>query len=526
MTGRPKKHGDSFPTIHPLYGPSMNRFFLLCFGTFFLFAASAMAQTTVTVIGPVTPGDCAVFNSTTVIKDSGGTGCAGGGAGVPGGTNGQIQFNNSGNFGGTSSPTISGQFISNSASAGSAAAFLASSVGFSAYAWQLTGQPADQKVWDILAQGSILQFRAVNDANSAATAWMTVARGAGATVSSVTFSAPQLTVPYTAGLFSNGSPAANITRLDRLLVSTASVNSGDSPDTTKDWLETLIPNTTSIAQSASITPLSGIGILGASRASDVSTNDGQGVSAFNNCNTTTSSCWGFYGEAWNNNGSNNAAFTTTMELDIVNKNATPVTIDPYSINPGGETAGIWLASGGSRSGAQTASAAMVVLNNGANFNAGIIFSSNSIAGGGPAILMPSNYQVVWYISHGVTGGSIASSSGGGLSFQVGAALAASVFFDANAHIDTTSGLNPSLSSCGSSPTFAGNDWAGHITTGTGATACTVTFSHSYVSQPLCIFYAQGGTTVVQETSVGAAAITFTAAASASYIYHCFAAPGG
>jgi hypothetical protein len=37
----------------------------------------ARAQSTVTVIGPVTPGDCAAFNSTTVLKDSGVVGCFG-----------------------------------------------------------------------------------------------------------------------------------------------------------------------------------------------------------------------------------------------------------------------------------------------------------------------------------------------------------------------------------------------------------------------------------------------------------------
>ena len=62
----------------------------------------ARAQSTVTVIGPITPGDCAVFNSTTVIKDSGSTGCTGGGGGSPGGSNGQVQFNNAGSFGGLS----------------------------------------------------------------------------------------------------------------------------------------------------------------------------------------------------------------------------------------------------------------------------------------------------------------------------------------------------------------------------------------------------------------------------------------
>jgi hypothetical protein len=64
--------------------------------------AQSTVTVTVTVIGPITPGDCAVFNSTTVIKDFGSTGCTGGGGGSPGGSNGQVQFNNAGSFGGLS----------------------------------------------------------------------------------------------------------------------------------------------------------------------------------------------------------------------------------------------------------------------------------------------------------------------------------------------------------------------------------------------------------------------------------------
>jgi hypothetical protein len=67
---------------------------LLC-----LISFAASAQKTVTVIGTIVPGDCAAFNSTSVIKDAGVT-CGGGGSGTPGGGNGSIQYNNAGAFGG------------------------------------------------------------------------------------------------------------------------------------------------------------------------------------------------------------------------------------------------------------------------------------------------------------------------------------------------------------------------------------------------------------------------------------------
>ena len=70
----------------------------LILAIFLVGLTGALAQN-VTVIGPITPGDCAQFSSTTVVKDAGST-CGGGGAGVPGGVNGSIQFNNSSAFGG------------------------------------------------------------------------------------------------------------------------------------------------------------------------------------------------------------------------------------------------------------------------------------------------------------------------------------------------------------------------------------------------------------------------------------------
>jgi hypothetical protein len=71
---------------------------------------------------------------------------------------------------------------------GTDAAFQASAA-IPSYAWQATGQPADQKIWDVITIGETLQFRAVNDANSSANSWMTVTR-AGTSVSSVGIPVP------------------------------------------------------------------------------------------------------------------------------------------------------------------------------------------------------------------------------------------------------------------------------------------------------------------------------------------------
>jgi hypothetical protein len=64
----------------------------------------ARAQTSVFVVGPVVPGNCVKFVSTTGLADAGST-CSSGGGGTPGGVNGSIQYNNSGSFGGSTSLT-------------------------------------------------------------------------------------------------------------------------------------------------------------------------------------------------------------------------------------------------------------------------------------------------------------------------------------------------------------------------------------------------------------------------------------
>ena len=74
-------------------------------------ASAAHAQVisnpgTVTTTGTITAGDCAKFSASTVIQDAGAA--CGGSGGSPGGSNTQIQYNNSGSFGGASGLTTDG----------------------------------------------------------------------------------------------------------------------------------------------------------------------------------------------------------------------------------------------------------------------------------------------------------------------------------------------------------------------------------------------------------------------------------
>jgi len=83
-----------------------------------------------------------------------------------------------------------------------------------------------------------------------------------------------------------------------------------------------------------------------------------------------------------------------------------------------------------------------------------------------------------------------------------------------------SGTAPALTSCGTSPTISGSDVAGIITTGSGATTCTVTFAATYTTVPSC-FFLPIGTATMPVYSVSATAITVaTSIASTGYSYGC------
>ncbi len=75
----------------------------------------------------------------------------------------------------------------------------------------------------------------------------------------------------------------------------------------------------------------------------------------------------------------------------------------------------------------------------------------------------------------------------------------------------TSGTAPTLSTCGTGPSVVGTDTAFTITGGTGATACTATFSSAKSRAPVCRVSTQY-TTSTKSYTVSTTAVTFTDAA--------------
>jgi hypothetical protein len=85
------------------------------------------------------------------------------------------------------------------------------------------------------------------------------------------------------------------------------------------------------------------------------------------------------------------------------------------------------------------------------------------------------------------------------------------------------GATPVLSSCGSSPAVSGSDNAGLITTGSGATACTLTFATAYVAEPYCTVTGESATVTYSKTK---SAITISAGAGVKIDYQCIGQSGG
>jgi hypothetical protein len=115
------------------------------------------------------------------------------------------------------------------------------------FVWSATGQPTNQKNWDASVFGTTLQFRADDDAFASANAWMTVSRGAGATVSNVSIETSLSVLPAAnsiaqgigvtqtqAGTIAGGTPFAftPINASNYINVSSDTVNNGDGNERT------------------------------------------------------------------------------------------------------------------------------------------------------------------------------------------------------------------------------------------------------------------------------------------------------
>lgn len=119
----------------------------------------------------------------------------------------------------------------------------------------------------------------------------------------------------------------------------------------------------------------------------------------------------------------------------------------------------------------------------------------------------------------ILGGLSTQTLNSGNAFQIGGGTLAVTM---NGHIETK-GTAPTLSSCGTSPSIAGNDMVGTITVGSSpSTTCNLTFHSSWTNAPSCMVvdYTTSLSIQAPTTTTGVsltASATFGAGDSVAYI---------
>lgn len=216
---------------------------------------------------------------------------------------------------------------------------------------------------------------------------------------------------------------AIIDRTNRLFIGPATVASGDVPMTTKDWSETLIPNTTSQANLSVDSTIGGLAVYGASRASDHqtaglgATGGAEGVTGlgYNDDTIGNAIACGVCGIAVQHAGGNGISLN---QMDIDSLDPT-VSTTPHNGVAGGTTWALGLTSGAysSLGSLQNPTGAMYIGGNSGttHFNKGIIFMDDALdttqgdTGGGVAMQMPEGASVQWLNSSNTVVGEVAVS---------------------------------------------------------------------------------------------------------------------
>lgn len=234
-----------------------------------------------------------------------------------------------------------------------------------------------------------------------------------------------ITQPTTGDFFANDG--ATIDRFnDRIFVGGATVNDGDQPNVVKDWLSqvTGLGYAVTIAQMAVLSSFGQIGFTTASRTSDTQapgvssfgTAIGLGAWGFNDKVDAVNSwdAWGAYIEA--RTAQENQGTTWGIEVDVMSYGGhlTPSTPYAHFVPYGGF--GISISSGAGQSGANDATVALAVQNNGAKWLTGIKFDDNAISGAdgtstsgsGEAIALARGHQINFYNEAGVVAASVQS----------------------------------------------------------------------------------------------------------------------
>jgi hypothetical protein len=200
---------------------------------------------------------------------------------------------------------------------------------------------------------------------------------------------------------------------DRLFVGgNTNINDGNDEghNLSKDWLEQIVPHSTTNTQIGALSQIGGIGTLGASRMSDGPPSSfGLGVAGF--CvndqttapSTSLTTCAAGYFEARRSAGTYSSNIISGMEIDAIELNSVSNPVRPYAgVGVPGMSNALWLASGGSVEGAHPASLALGIVPNPQPFLSGIMFHKAALSGDdgttgtAEAIAFAKGHQINWY----------------------------------------------------------------------------------------------------------------------------------
>jgi hypothetical protein len=130
----------------------------------------------------------------------------------------------------------------------------------------------------------------------------------------------------------------------------------------------------------------------------------------NNVHLPTAGPNAFWGSYWQAEKTATASAAEVFQLEASFQNlGASVLEDPFNVNASGSTHILRVDAGVGTVAGNPVSSALEILNNGNSFNSGIVFGNGSIAtvsGHINAIQLPSGYEVAWYTSTGVIGGSV------------------------------------------------------------------------------------------------------------------------
>lgn len=244
---------------------------------------------------------------------------------------------------------------------------------------------------------------------------------------------------------------------DRVFVGQATVNSGNATGVgTQDWLQAVIPNTTSISQFASLGQIGNIGVLAGTQSltAPPAILDNFALGAFglnNNVSGQRNVVTSIYNETRHYAG---AFQTLAHESDIVSLAGSPNGyLDPFNMAGALITANLWLSCGRPDVGCGNASVALAIENNAGTaaltsgaYTKGIVFDANSIlgttrstVGASCAIAFAAGHEIQWF-GNTISGAVVSA----GISCTAVNANAVSLTFTDIAGVNFTQGLGGPL----------------------------------------------------------------------------------